>query len=83
MSTVLVACFQLLILGFETATSVLKHKNTNVLGNGNHSVLWHGMKTPMNFMKRFTSIKILCLAYLKHVNFSENYSVRHAFISID
>jgi hypothetical protein len=26
----LVACFQLLILGWETATSILKIKNTNI-----------------------------------------------------
>jgi 3-deoxy-D-arabino-heptulosonate 7-phosphate (DAHP) synthase class II len=35
----LVVCFQLLILGCETATSVLEIKNTNIWGDGNSSVL--------------------------------------------
>jgi len=35
----LLLCFQLLILGWETATSVLKIKNTDIVGNDNPSVL--------------------------------------------
>jgi hypothetical protein len=35
----LMSCFQLLILGWETATSVLKIKDTNIVGSDNPSVL--------------------------------------------
>jgi len=60
MSTILVACFLLLILGLETATSVLKYKNTNIVGDVNPSVLLHSMKTVVNFMRHLTSIKFFC-----------------------
>ena len=62
MSPVLVSCFQLLILGWQTATSVLINRNTNILGNGHHSVLLHSMKTAVNFMRRLTSINGLYVA---------------------
>jgi hypothetical protein len=58
----LVAFFQVLILDFGTAVSVLKNKNTNILCDDNPSVLWLSMKTVVNFMRRLTSINVLCLA---------------------
>ena len=80
MSTILVAFSQLLILGWKMAASV---QNTNILGNGNLSVLWHSMTTLVNFMRHLTSIKILCQAYMKHEHCSQQYSVRHVFIPIN
>jgi len=38
----------------------------NIWCDGNRRFLWHSMKTPVNFMKRLTSITVLLLAYLKH-----------------
>ena len=53
------AIFQLLILGWETETSVLKNKNTYNLGVGNRSVLWHSMKILENFVRCITNIDVL------------------------
>ena len=47
------------------------------------SVLWNSMKTLVNFVRHLTSINVLCLAYLKHDNCSQQYSVRHVFIPIN
>ena len=38
MSAILLAFFQLLIVGWETVTSALKTKNTNTVDDGNRSV---------------------------------------------
>jgi hypothetical protein len=39
MLTVFVSCIQILILDWQTTTSVLKIKNTNILGDGNRGSL--------------------------------------------
>jgi len=59
MSTVLVTCFQRLILGWEVATSVLKNINTILVGDGNPIVLWHSVLNLVNFMRLLTSIDVL------------------------
>jgi len=51
MPTVLVSCFQLLILDWQTATSVLKTKNTNILGDGNRRILWYSSEIHEIFNK--------------------------------
>ena len=79
----LLLCFQLLILGWETATSVLKIKNTDIVGNDNPSVLQHSMKIVVNFMRRLTNSNVLYLAYLKHEHCSQQYSTRRVFIPIN
>jgi hypothetical protein len=53
-----------------TPTSVFK-KNSNIPGDGKSSVLWNNMKNLVNFMKRLKNIKELCLADLKHEQFSQ------------
>jgi hypothetical protein len=60
-----------LICGWQTVTSVLKTNNTNILGNGKSSALWHSMKNLVNFIRHLTSIKILCLVNLKHEHSSQ------------
>ena len=83
MSTVLVARFQLLISDWDTATPVLRNINTYNLGDGNPIVLWHSVLKLENFMRRLTNIKVLRLSYLKHEHCSQQYSVRHVFMSIN
>jgi hypothetical protein len=60
-----------------------KNKNTNILDDGKPSVLWHSMETTVNFVRHLTSINVLYLAYLKHEQCSQQYSVRHIFIPIN
>jgi hypothetical protein len=52
MCIILVSFFQLLILGWETVTSVLKTKKINTVDDGNRSVLWHSKKTAVNLIRR-------------------------------
>jgi hypothetical protein len=61
MVTISVYCFQLLILGLGDGDISIKNKNTNILCDGNHSVLWYGVKTVVNFMRHLTSVNVLCL----------------------
>jgi hypothetical protein len=49
MSTVLVACFQLLILAWDRATSVLRNINTYTLGVGNPVLLWDSVVNRSEF----------------------------------
>jgi hypothetical protein len=56
MCSILVAFFQLLNFGWQTVASELKTNNTNILGNGNRSVLWHSMKNLVNFIRHLTSL---------------------------
>ena len=65
MWSIFVAFFQLLILVWETMTSVLQTNNTNIVGNGEPNVLWHSMKNLVNLIRQLTNIKFLCLAKLK------------------
>jgi hypothetical protein len=51
MWTILVAFFQLLIVGWETATSVLKTENTNILSDGKRRILWHSVKNLVNLIR--------------------------------
>jgi hypothetical protein len=51
--------FHLSVFGWQTVISVLKTNNTNIIGEGNHSVLWHSMKILLNFIRQLTSINIL------------------------
>jgi len=83
MSPVLVSCFQLSILIWETSTSVLKNKNPNILCDGHPRVLLYSKKTAVNLMRRLTGINVLYVAYLKHEHCSPQYSVRHVFVSIN
>ena len=66
--------FQLLILGWQTVTSVLKTNSTNIVGDGKPSVLWHSVKNRVNFVRHLTSIKVSCLAKLKTEHCSQQYS---------
>jgi len=65
MLTILVESFQLLILGLETATSLLKKKKTNILCDGHPSVLLHSMKTVVNFIRHLASIHVFFLGLLE------------------
>ena len=47
--------------GLGKATSILKTQNPNIVSDGNPNVMWHSMKTLLNFMRHLTSINILCL----------------------
>jgi hypothetical protein len=51
MSTDLVSCFQLLNLVWRTATSVLKTKGTNIVGDDNRTVLWDSNEFHETFNK--------------------------------
>ena len=61
----------------------IKKQNPNILCDGHPSVLLHSMETAVNFMRRSTGINILYVAYLKHEHCSQQYSVRHVFVSIN
>jgi len=39
----------------EGDISNIKTRNMNILDDGDHSVLWHSMKTLLNYMRRFDS----------------------------
>jgi len=41
-----------------------------ILRDENLSVLWHSVKILVNFMRRLTSISILCYAYFNNENCS-------------
>jgi hypothetical protein len=61
----------------------IKNINTYTWGDGNPIVLWHSTINLVNFMKRLTSINVLCLAYMKQEHCSKQYTVRHVFMSIN
>ena len=75
--------FLLSIFGWETVTSGLQTNNTNIVGDGKPSALWHSMKNLVNFIRHLTSIKILWLAKMKPEHCSQQYSARHVFIAIN
>jgi hypothetical protein len=52
-----VGIFPLSILGGKMATSVLKTKDTNVLGDGKRSFLWHTLKNLMIFFRPLERLK--------------------------
>jgi hypothetical protein len=39
-----------------------KANNTNIVEDGQPSVLWHSMENRVDFIRRLTGIKVLCLA---------------------
>ena len=58
--------FSVFNFGWQTVTSILKTNNTNIVGDGNPSVLWRSVKNLVNFIRHLTSINVLCLYKLKH-----------------
>jgi len=38
--------------------SIIKAKSANILGDGNPSVLWHSMKTVVNFTRRKKALEV-------------------------
>jgi hypothetical protein len=66
----------------EDSDISIKTRNANTLGDGNPDVLWHSIKTLVNFMLRLTSINLLCLDSLKHEHSSQQYTVKHVCIPI-
>jgi hypothetical protein len=61
----------------------ITNKNFYILGDCNPSVLWHSKETLVNFTRHLTIINILYLAYLKHEQCSQQYSVKHVLFPMN
>jgi len=53
-----------------------KTNNTNILGDGKVSVLWHNMRKLVNFTRHIKSTIDLCFVQTKYGHCSEQYSAR-------
>jgi hypothetical protein len=76
----LVCIFSLFEFLFGDGNISIKTNNTNIVGDGKPSFLWHSMENLVNFIRHLIRIKILCLAKLTPEHCSQQHSARHVFI---